>query len=79
MIKSFVDFLDESPKSFDELYRKLDLEPSEPIRDQYQFNEPTTKLLTHISKKLKEEGIIEVQNFFSNEIISELFRLQISV
>ena len=50
MIKSFVDFLDESPKSFDELYRKLDLEPSEPIRDQYQFNEPTTKPHSHIKE-----------------------------
>ena len=31
--------------------------------------------LTHISKKLKEEGIIKVQNFFSNEIISELSQI----
>jgi ectoine hydroxylase-related dioxygenase (phytanoyl-CoA dioxygenase family) len=71
-INEYILLLQNSPKDFYEIYSKLELLESEPIKTPYHFDEPLASKIDLVSQELHAKGIAVWKNFLPNKILADI-------
>ena len=71
-INEYILHLKNSPKDFFEIYSKLELLESDPIKTPYHFNDHLASKIDLVSQELSTKGIAVWKNFLPNKVLSDL-------